>query len=99
MRFLLLGPVEAWRDGRRLALGAPRRRALLALLLLHRDQVVPVERLLDALWPAGPPPSARQALQNHVSHLRRLLAPGAEGPSASPLLTRDPGYLIHAGSY
>ena len=49
LEFLLLGPVEARRNGERLAVGGPRQRALLALLLLHPERPVPAARLADEL--------------------------------------------------
>ena len=48
--FSLLGPVEALVDGESVALGAPKQRALLAVLLLGRGAVVSRDRLTDALW-------------------------------------------------
>jgi DNA-binding SARP family transcriptional activator len=48
MRFGILGPLELWDDGTEIQLGAGRQRALLALLLLHTDEVVPTDRLIDA---------------------------------------------------
>ena len=55
MEFRLLGPVEALRDGRPIALGGAKPRALLALLLLHANEVVSRDRLIDALWGERPP--------------------------------------------
>ncbi|MGH3034915.1 MAG: BTAD domain-containing putative transcriptional regulator [Gaiellaceae bacterium] len=62
-------------------------RALLVLLLLHANEVVPSDRLIDDLWSGSPPSTAPNALQVYVSHLRKLL--GREA-----LLTRPPGYLL-----
>lgn len=74
--------------GRALTLGGPRQRALLALMLARANQVVSADRLVDELWGERPPPSAANALQYHVSRLRKALAP------ADPVVTRDSGYLI-----
>ena len=71
--FRVLGPLEALRNGEPLALGPPKQRALLALLCLHANEVVPLERLIDGLWGEEPPATARNALQGHVSGLRRAL--------------------------
>src|SRR5262245_19635649 len=57
-------------------LGGPKQRALLALLLLRRNEVVPRERLVDSIWGEGPPSSAANSLQVYVHGLRRVL--GAE---------------------
>ena len=59
MEFRLLGPIEAIRDVRSLPLGGAKPRALLALLLLHANEVVSRDRLIEALWPGRPPGSRR----------------------------------------
>jgi len=85
--FRLLGPLEAEGDGGAVALGGPKQRALLALLLLEANHVVSTDRLVDALWGESPPRTAGTSLQNFVVQLRKLL--GAE-----TLVTRPPGYLL-----
>ncbi|MFE0100413.1 BTAD domain-containing putative transcriptional regulator [Streptomyces sp. NPDC059009] len=87
--YRLLGPVEAWRAGRRLSLGGPKPRALLAALLLEPGRVVSADALIDALWGERPPDTARGLIQSYVSTLRRAL-------SADAIETRPPGYVIHA---
>ena len=84
----LLGPVAAWRDGAPLELGTPQQQRVLALLLLHRNDVVSTDRLLDALWPEELPRNALQTVRTYVSRLRGLLGvePGA------PLESRPGGY-------
>jgi predicted ATPase/DNA-binding SARP family transcriptional activator len=76
VQFRILGPVEALVDGRPAALGAPKQRALLALLLVNRGRVVSAEALVDGLWGEKPPASAMQSLQVYVHGLRRAV--GAE---------------------
>jgi predicted ATPase/DNA-binding SARP family transcriptional activator len=79
-RIELLGPVEAWVDGRAVALGGRRSRALFALLAVMAGRVVTVDRLIDELWGEEPPARARDSLQMHVSRLRKALAEaGADG--------------------
>ncbi|MEU6038010.1 BTAD domain-containing putative transcriptional regulator [Actinomadura sp. NPDC047616] len=74
MRFGVLGTVEArLDDGRAVAVGGPRVRALLALLLIDAGRVVPTERLIDGLYGEDPPAGAANALQSQVSRLRRAL--------------------------
>jgi predicted ATPase/DNA-binding SARP family transcriptional activator len=90
LEFRILGPVQAIRDGRELGLGGPRRRALLALLLVAEGQVIPAERLADELWSGYPPPTAAGTLRAHVSRLRTLLSPDAM------LLARGGGYALTA---
>jgi predicted ATPase/DNA-binding SARP family transcriptional activator len=87
VEFRLLGPLEIERDGRILAVGGRRQRALLQLLLLHANTVVPRERLIDALWGERPPETAANALQVAVHALRKLLG-------ADRIVTRGSGYLI-----
>jgi len=73
----LLGPVEAVRAGCEVALGGPKQRAVLALLLLEAGRVVPARRLVEAVWHGSPPPGAAKTLQSYVSRLRAALEPDA----------------------
>jgi predicted ATPase/DNA-binding SARP family transcriptional activator len=73
MEFRILGSIEAVGDDGPLPLGAPKQRALLALLLLNANTVVSRDRLVDALWGAEPPNSAVSSLQVYVHGLRRAL--------------------------
>ncbi|WP_224058144.1 AfsR/SARP family transcriptional regulator [Streptomyces kanamyceticus] len=75
MRFTVLGPVRAWRGDTELALGPPKQRALLALLLVRAGSPVSLSDMVDVLWPQGPPKSATNVVRHHVGSLRRLLAP------------------------
>jgi predicted ATPase/DNA-binding SARP family transcriptional activator len=95
LQFRLLGPLEIVADGRALRLKAAKQKTILALLLLHRGEVVSVDLLQEALWGDHPPPTAATALQGYVSQLRRLLEAGEVG-GASLLVTRSPGYLLAA---
>jgi DNA-binding SARP family transcriptional activator len=61
MRFSVLGPVEAARDGVRVRIGSRMQRRLLALLLVHGGASVDVERVIDVLWAGEPPPSAARS--------------------------------------
>ncbi|HSK62108.1 MAG TPA: winged helix-turn-helix domain-containing protein, partial [Actinomycetospora sp.] len=90
----VLGEVRAHLDGRRLDLGGPRRRAVLALLVAAGGSVVPTERFVEELWAGAPPPRA-VALQAYVSHLRRVLEPD-RGPRrpATVLVSAAPGYRL-----
>src|SRR5436190_20333377 len=73
MEFRLLGPVEPVDDdGRTIPLGRKQVRALLAFLLLHVNEIVSSDVLIDALWPE-PPPTAPAGLQNSVARLRKAL--------------------------
>jgi hypothetical protein len=88
-RVELLGPVEAWVDGRQVALGGQRPRALLAVLALRRGRVVSSEQLIDELWGEEPPERARETVQVHVSRLRRaLMEAGGDASASTPPRTR-----------
>ena len=88
MEFRILGPLSVGDGGSEIALGGARPRALLAILLLHRGQVVLRERLIEDLYGSEPPPAAGKALHAHVSRLRRALGP------SSGLHTRAGGYAL-----
>ena len=87
MEFRILGPLEVVGASGPVPVEASKQRALLALLLLHRNEVVSAERLIDQLWGDRPPKTARKTLQMHVSHLRRSLGPDV-------VVTRAPGYVL-----
>ena len=87
MEFLILGPVEAAVDGRAVPLPAAKPRALLAVLLLSRNRVVPVHQLVADLWSDEPPDTATKALQVYVSQLRKAIG-------ADRVATKAPGYSL-----
>jgi DNA-binding SARP family transcriptional activator len=91
VEFRILGPLEVVEQGRPLTLGGGRQRALLALLLTRANEVVSTDRLIDELWGERAPKAAGNALQYHVSRLRKLLAP------SHAIVTTEPGYLIRVG--
>jgi class 3 adenylate cyclase len=93
MEFKVLGPLEVCDQERALPLGGSKQRALLGVLLLHVNEVVAADRLVDELWGEQPPGSAAKLVQGYVSGLRRLLVP-AVGGGAGPLVTQAPGYVI-----
>ncbi|MEU8274489.1 BTAD domain-containing putative transcriptional regulator [Microbispora bryophytorum] len=93
-----MGPVEATVSGRPVDLGAPKQRALLALLVSQAGQPVPVNVILDALWADHPPPSAMASLQAYVSNLRRLVEPDRAPRTPATVLRTSPwGYLLDTG--
>ena len=96
MRFRILGPLELLDDeGNLVAIGGRQERVLLATLLLEANRVVSADRLIEALWGDRPPPTAANALQGHVSRLRKVLV-GVSG-AESGLLTEPPGYVLRTG--
>jgi DNA-binding SARP family transcriptional activator len=90
VEFRVLGPLEVSDDGLPIAIGGQKQRALLALLLLHANEVVSRDRLIDELWEEDPPETARTALQVHISQLRKAV--GRER-----ILTQAPGYRAVVG--
>jgi DNA-binding SARP family transcriptional activator/DNA-binding beta-propeller fold protein YncE len=87
----LLGPLEALVDGRRVDLGSPQQRTLLALLALHAGTPVRLGAIEDALWEGEQPRSAAKLVQTYVSRLRKLLGADAIHLAAS-------GYLLNASA-
>src|SRR5262245_6745874 len=86
MEFRVLGPVEVVDEGRPLRLGSGKQLALVAYLLLHANEAVSVDRLVDELWGESPPATAAKIVRNYVSLLRRELG--------DRLITQSPGYLL-----
>jgi predicted ATPase/DNA-binding SARP family transcriptional activator len=89
LRVEVLGPLRVLVGGASVEVPGPKRRAVLALLALAEGRTVPVDDLVDALWPSDVPESGRQALHTHVSRLR-----GHLGPAAARLQTRTDGYRL-----
>src|SRR5256884_1544927 len=78
MDYRILGPLEAFADGRGISLGGARQRAVLALLLLHGNETLMSDVIVDELLGDDAPPTAVKVLQNCVSALRKELPGGAE---------------------
>ena len=96
MQFKLLGPLEVADGERPVTVGAGKRRALLAVLLLHANEVVPAERLIDELWGERPPATVAKSLHVYVSQLRKELGHG-NGAAETVLRTHGNGYVIVVG--
>ncbi|HKN56794.1 MAG TPA: BTAD domain-containing putative transcriptional regulator, partial [Amycolatopsis sp.] len=90
IRFRVLGPLEVSDGTRSLPLGGLTQRTFLAYLLLHANRAVPLAQVIDALWGANPPPSAKNMLHNAVWRLRKLLS----GIDGAELVSQKPGYLL-----
>jgi DNA-binding SARP family transcriptional activator/pimeloyl-ACP methyl ester carboxylesterase/class 3 adenylate cyclase len=89
LEFRVLGPLEVTAGGQSLTMGGARARAVLAMLLVHANQVVPSDRLTEELWPGQS--GAADSLQVRLSELRKALRSAGE---ADRLVTRPPGYLL-----
>src|SRR5262245_57046203 len=95
MNFQLLGVFEAHSDGQPVLVGLRRQeRLLLSILLLHRGQLLSIDRLADLLWDHESPDTARGAIHTYIGRLRRALK-----PCGVHIVTRRGGYLIEAGEY
>ncbi len=94
MEFQILGPLEVRGDAAPVTLGAAKQRTLLAILLVHANEVVATDRLIEELWPE-PPKTAANALQVNIGKLRKALDPGrSPGSPGELLVTRAPGYIL-----
>jgi len=93
LRFRMLGPIEVDDDsGRRVAVEGRRGRLALAMLLVHRNQLVSADALCEGLWPDQAPVRATGTLYADISKLRRVL--GLYGPlsGSERIVRRAPGY-------
>lgn len=91
MYLKVLGPVRMWRAGVEVEVGPPKRRSVLALLLVRANRAVPVYEMVEMLWQGAPPLSAVNVVQQHVGALRRLLEPGVTKGSEATCLVRTAG--------
>ena len=93
MRFKILGSLEIEAaDGSPLQVSGPKRRSLLALLLIHANEALSIDRIIDALWGDKPPAGAMNTLRFQISKLRSAL-----GDEHDRLVTKKPGYLFRVG--
>jgi basic membrane lipoprotein Med (substrate-binding protein (PBP1-ABC) superfamily)/DNA-binding SARP family transcriptional activator len=95
MRFRLLGALEVETEEGPIDLGPHKQRCVFAILLLHANEIVPVDRLVDLIWGEDPPRTAEHSVHIYVSALRKVLS---DGPRADLIETRPPGYVIHVAS-
>ena len=92
VRFHLLGSMTVDADGRVVDLGPPKQRSVLAVLLLHANEIVPTDRIIDLVWGDEPPRTAEHSVQIYVSELRKALSNGSNGDLIE---TRPPGYVLN----
>ena len=91
VQFQALGGVGVSADGAEINVGGPRQRRLLAMLLVHRNQVVSVDRLTDAVFAGEPSPGAATTMRSYIARVRRVV----EGNGSEVgVVTRAPGYLL-----
>ncbi len=93
-RFCILGPLQVLDNDLQIHPGSRKQQLVLAALLCRANTPVPVEALVEALWPDEPPRTARKNIQVYLSVLRGLLRLGA-GPGAR-ISYQAGGYILHA---
>ena len=94
----ILGPLELLRDGSAVQPTSAKQRLLLAVLVVHANEVVSVDALVEALWRGRPPVTAPSVLQTYVSQLRKVIEPGlSRRDHPQVLLTVEPGYFLAVG--
>jgi DNA-binding SARP family transcriptional activator/Tfp pilus assembly protein PilF len=89
MQVRLLGPVDLLIGGVSRPVRGLRRKAMLAMLALHRGRIVSLDRLVDVIWGDAAPPTAVNTAQSHVSHLRQVLG------DKTVIQARPPGYVLN----
>lgn len=88
MQFGVLGPVEASEKRRRLSLGGPKQRTVLALLISRAGSAVSTDFLVDGVYGDESTQGARRSIQTYVSNLRRELGEIIEATGS--------GYILNA---
>ena len=91
MRFHALGGLTVTDNGDELSIGGSRQRRLLAMLLIHRNAVVSVDRLADAVFAGEPTPAASTTLRSYVARIRRVVDGNGSAPT---VVTQAPGYVL-----
>jgi DNA-binding SARP family transcriptional activator len=93
LRFGFLGPLLITVAGMPVAVGTPKQRAVMAMLLINRNRAVATDSMVDAAWEQSPAPAARASIHSYVSNLRRILANAEVDPHAV-LASAPPGYRL-----
>jgi DNA-binding response OmpR family regulator len=75
VEYRVLGPVEVTEHGSPVAVGGPKERTLLAVLLARVNAVVSVDAVVDALWSGRPPRTAERTVAAYVARLRAVVEP------------------------
>src|SRR5262245_16343443 len=92
LEFRILGSLEVSEVSDALPLRGARERALLAYLLLHANEIVPADRIIDDIWGDEPPRSVASMLQVYVSRLRKIV--NENGKDGTGLLKEPSGYVL-----
>lgn len=94
VRFRLLGPVEVWTAGQPVSAGEPRRRVVLAALLVDAGLVVPASTLVDRVWGDNPPARATRTLGTHITRIRRTLEQASSDGGTPTIINQSGGYRL-----
>ena len=89
MRFEVLGSIEAFEKRRRLSVGGPKQRTVLALLIARAGSAVSTDFLVDGVYGDEPPQGARRSVQTYVSNLRSELGEVIEATGSGYVLNAD----------
>ena len=90
LRFGVLGPLEMTVDAKPVPLGTPKQRAVLAMLVINRNQPVAASSLISAAWEGWPPPGAEASIHSYVSEIRRLLGDAGVDSYRAPFWSAQP---------
>ncbi|MFD8163883.1 AfsR/SARP family transcriptional regulator [Streptomyces malaysiensis] len=90
IKFRILGPVEYHDGDNWVPIKAAKQRALMALLLLNANHLVPAQQLHSELWSDGPSSHVGRLLAGCVWRLRAAIG----DPAGQTLLTRPAGYQL-----
>jgi basic membrane lipoprotein Med (substrate-binding protein (PBP1-ABC) superfamily)/DNA-binding SARP family transcriptional activator len=94
VRFRLLGSLEVETGSGPIDLGPHKQRSVLAILLLHANEIVPTDRIIDLVWGDSAPRTAEHSVHMYVSQLRKAVA----DDGGSLIETHPPGYVIHVSA-
>ena len=94
LQFRILGALEIWDGAAPVRVASRRQRAMLALFLLRPNEVVPVDRIVEVIWPEAPLANPANAVHANVSRLRRTLWNGRDPDPECGLSTSAPGYVL-----
>ncbi len=97
LSFHILGALDVRADGRRVAVGGPRQRTVLAMLLLAADRVVSVDSLVESIWNGRPPATGRTQVAICIAGLRKTFK--VMGCTEDVIVTASPGYLLVTGKH
>lgn len=91
IEFRALGSLAVVADGREMSVGGPRQRRLLAMLLIHRNSVVSVDRLADAVFAGEPTDAVRTTMRSYIARIRKVIR---DHSAEVALVTQAPGYAL-----